>query len=115
MIIPFDSGIPQRFYDVMYNDIKDKEGFAINPILLQPRSRGRLSLKSANPFHWPSLQPRYFEDPRDLYVLREGAKMVSNHQTFWYSNRTSNAFNAKVDSISLKKYFSITLTAKQSF
>ncbi|XP_077287274.1 glucose dehydrogenase [FAD, quinone] [Arctopsyche grandis] len=69
-------GISDEFAAKMYSDIQDRESFAINPILLQPRSRGRLSLRSANPFRWPSLQPMYFSDPQDLHVLREGAKMA---------------------------------------
>lgn len=43
---------------------------------MKPKSRGRLFLKSANPFHWPHLQPNFFTNKEDLIVLREGVKLA---------------------------------------
>lgn len=55
----------------------DQDAFSIVPVLLVSRSKGRVRLKSRNPFHWPIIEPNYFDDVRDLYALREGVKMVS--------------------------------------
>lgn len=60
----------------MYGSRMGLDGFGIVPILLQPYSRGRIKLRSRNPFHWPLLYPNYYTDPRDLPVLVEGLKMV---------------------------------------
>jgi choline dehydrogenase len=41
-------------------------GFAISPVLLYPRSRGRISLASADPFAPPLIDPGLLSDPEDL-------------------------------------------------
>lgn len=46
--------------------------FSIVPVMLKPKSRGRVMLKSKNPFHWPKIQMNFFEHPDDLTVLIEG-------------------------------------------
>ena len=51
---------------------KFRSGFRIVPINLRPRSRGRVLLRSRNPFQDPAIQLRLFSDPWDLAVLREG-------------------------------------------
>lgn len=61
----------------------DQDAFSIVPVLLLPRSKGRVLLKSRNPFHWPIIQPNYFNDTRDLNALREGIKMV---RFYYYNN-----------------------------
>ncbi|KAG7304081.1 hypothetical protein JYU34_011011 [Plutella xylostella] len=50
--------------------------FAMNPVLIRPRSVGRLTLRSARVQDPPHIQPNYFHDPRDLQALREGVRMV---------------------------------------
>lgn len=44
------------------------------PVLLHPRSRGFLKLKSRNPFHHPLFYPNFFNDTRDIDVLLEGIR-----------------------------------------
>jgi len=46
------------------------------PILLLPRSTGYIKLASADPKKHPIIDPQYFEDPRDLEVVVQGAKKV---------------------------------------
>lgn len=46
------------------------------PVLLQPESRGRISLKSANPFHWPRMEPNFYTHPIDLAKLIDGIRIV---------------------------------------
>lgn len=71
-------GIPMKFVKEVYRDIVGKPAFSLVPILMRPRSRGRLRLKSRNPFQWPKMQPNYLQDPQDLQTLVEGAKLVWN-------------------------------------
>ncbi|KAF0293333.1 Glucose dehydrogenase [FAD, quinone] [Amphibalanus amphitrite] len=55
---------------------KFRSGFRIVPINLRPRSRGRVLLRSRNPFQDPAIQLRLFDDPWDVAVLREAGLMA---------------------------------------
>lgn len=46
----------------------------IRPTFLRPHSRGELTLRSADPFEHPRLDPHYISDPRDVNTLVEGIK-----------------------------------------
>lgn len=69
-------GITDEFFENVYNGIIGKHAFGLVPVLMQPRSRGRIKLKSSNPFQWPSMQPNYLEDVTDVERLIEGVRMV---------------------------------------
>ena len=59
-----------------FEPLKYKEGFSIYPILHHPRSKGRILLKSTNPFHHPRIQPNFFDDPLDVKTLIYGIKFA---------------------------------------
>lgn len=44
-------------------------------MLLHPRSKGYLKLKSRNPFHHPLFYPNFFNDSRDIDTLLEGIRL----------------------------------------
>lgn len=69
-------GITDEFFENVYNGIIGKHAFGLVPVLMQPRSRGRIKLKSSNPFQWPSMQPNYLEDVTDVERLIKGVRMV---------------------------------------
>lgn len=69
-------GIPMQFVREVYADIMHKSAFSLVPILMRPKSRGRIRLKSRNPFQWPRMEPNYLDHPDDLNTLVEGAKLV---------------------------------------
>ena len=48
------------------------EGYSLYPILLRPKSRGKISLRSSNPQDYPKIQPNYLTHPDDVKVLVEG-------------------------------------------
>ncbi|PFH52938.1 GMC oxidoreductase [Amanita thiersii Skay4041] len=50
--------------------------FSIHTVLLRPLSRGILSLKSAEPFDSPLLDPHYLEAPEDVERLVRGVKLT---------------------------------------
>lgn len=52
------------------------------PVLLRPQSRGRISLRSSNPFHWPKMEPNFMQDPSDTKAMIEGVKMASLRNIF---------------------------------
>ncbi len=53
-------------------------GFALLPTLLQPKSRGYVALRSANPADAPIIQPNYLQDPDDRQLLLNSFKLIKN-------------------------------------
>ncbi|XP_049767160.1 glucose dehydrogenase [FAD, quinone] [Schistocerca cancellata] len=69
-------GITQRFYDEMFGAITGKDMYGVFPMILRPKSRGRVRLASADPLRYPLMFHNYLTHPHDVAVLREGAKMA---------------------------------------
>jgi choline dehydrogenase-like flavoprotein len=51
-------------------------GFAISPVGLYPRSRGRLTLASPDPFDAPLIDPNLLSAPEDLLPLINGMRLA---------------------------------------
>jgi choline dehydrogenase len=51
-------------------------GFTIGPTLLQPRSRGRVRLRSADPLTAPAIHANYFSAREDITPLITGLRMA---------------------------------------
>ena len=51
-------------------------GYAISPVGLYPRSRGRLTLASPDPFAAPRIDPNLLADPQDLQPLLRGIRLI---------------------------------------
>ncbi len=51
-------------------------GFTLAATLLQPRSSGQVTLRSADPFEAPAIDPRYLSDPDDLRTLVAGTELA---------------------------------------
>lgn len=71
-------GISDDFYNRVFRSIDNRDVFSIWPIIMNPRSRGRILLKDKNPFHWPLMTLDYFQDRRDLRTLIEGIQIAIN-------------------------------------
>jgi choline dehydrogenase len=56
--------------------LPEGHGFSFGPTMLQPKSRGSITLRSSDPFAPPRIQPRYFDEPTDLDPLVEGVKIA---------------------------------------
>ncbi|CRK92263.1 CLUMA_CG005747, isoform A [Clunio marinus] len=69
-------GIPKSFVDKVFGSIRGRHAFTISPVLMKPKSRGRIFLKSRNPFHWPHLRPNFYSNKEDMVILREGVKIA---------------------------------------
>lgn len=54
----------------------DRHGFMAHVCQLRPESRGYVSLKSADPFAPPLIQPNYLDAEEDRRALREGVRMT---------------------------------------
>jgi choline dehydrogenase-like flavoprotein len=55
-----------------------EHGLSLGVVLLQPRSAGSITLRSADPLHAPLIDPAYLTDPegQDMRLLVEGMKVV---------------------------------------
>jgi choline dehydrogenase len=51
-------------------------GYAVNSVLLYPKSRGRITLASANPRDYPLIDPNLLGDPEDLPPLLRGIALT---------------------------------------
>lgn len=65
-------GITDELYNTVYKPIANKDVWTLMPLLLRPRSRGWVRLKSRNPFDAPLINANYFSDPYDIKTLVEG-------------------------------------------
>ncbi|KAK8385719.1 hypothetical protein O3P69_016475 [Scylla paramamosain] len=73
-------------------EIYGREGFTIRPIILRPKSRGTITLRSKNPDDYPVIDPQLLSHPEDVKTLVEGVKFalrLGNTSVF------ANTFKAK--------------------
>ena len=63
-------------FDRAIGDYVRREGFTFQVILLHPKSTGEITLRDSNPFSTPIIDPRYFEDKRDVDVMVEVGRCV---------------------------------------
>ncbi len=71
--------------------LKWGHGFGLHACGLYPKSRGQLTLTSADPMLAPHIDPNYLAHEDDLKVLREGIE----HGRDWLAAKPFKAFNAK--------------------
>lgn len=55
-----------------------QSSFSIDPVLLRPKSRGYLKLRSRNPYEHPMIDPKYLSHPDDVATIVEGMKLAIN-------------------------------------
>ncbi|XP_039446187.1 glucose dehydrogenase [FAD, quinone]-like [Culex pipiens pallens] len=56
----------------------DIDTFTVNLVLLHPKSKGYMELKSDNPFQWPKFYTNFLKEEEDLETLVRGIKRVIN-------------------------------------
>ncbi|CAF4884428.1 unnamed protein product [Pieris macdunnoughi] len=66
--------LTDEFYDEVFGHITNKDVFGIFPMMLRPKSRGFIKLRSKNPLDYPLMYHNYLTHPDDVGVLREGVK-----------------------------------------
>lgn len=69
----------QGFSDLMWHSVYlpylSYDTFSLFPVLLRPKSRGSVRLRSPNPLHPPIIEPNYLSDERDVLTLVEAMKI----------------------------------------
>ncbi|XP_022128035.2 glucose dehydrogenase [FAD, quinone] [Pieris rapae] len=66
--------LTDEFYEEVFGHITNKDVFGIFPMMLRPKSRGFIKLRSKNPLEYPLMYHNYLTHPDDVGVLREGVK-----------------------------------------
>jgi len=59
-----------------YGPVPPGELATMGAVLLRPQSKGEVTLKSADPFDAPLIDPHYLESPNDVAVLVRGLKFL---------------------------------------
>lgn len=67
-------GLSDEFYNEVFSKVNNRDVFGVFPMILRPKSRGYIRLKSKNPLDYPLLYHNYLTHPEDVVVLREGVK-----------------------------------------
>jgi choline dehydrogenase len=70
---------PAPYYDEGLLTEPPGHGVVFGPILVAPESRGQITLRSADPFAKPVVEPRYLSDPGgiDRAAMMEGLRMCA--------------------------------------
>lgn len=69
-------GFDEQIFTDTYTALGNNEVFMVFPMLMRPKSRGRVMLQNRNPKSHPILIPNYFDDPEDLQKIVEGIKVA---------------------------------------
>lgn len=68
-------GLSDSFYNTVFKPIEGKDAWSVIPMLLRPKSKGFIKLRSKKPTDPPLIYPNYFFDDFDMKTLIEGAKI----------------------------------------
>lgn len=71
-------GITDQLYDTIWKPIENGHSFVIMPMLLRPKSRGRIILRNKDYKSKPRIFPNYFAVQEDLDTLVAGVRLVLN-------------------------------------
>jgi len=69
-------GFPRAFWDAYAAPNYGKDAATILPVVLHPKSRGTMRLRSADPTDKPLLDPRYLTDPHDVRTAVEAIQTI---------------------------------------
>lgn len=69
-------GLTNEFYKEVFTAYEGYDAFSIVPVLLQPKSRGRVTLKSPDPFDRPIFETNYYDQEDDLKTMVRGIRKV---------------------------------------
>ncbi|XP_074605752.1 glucose dehydrogenase [FAD, quinone]-like [Brevipalpus obovatus] len=69
-------GLDHQIWSRVYAPYAPFDTFTIDPVLLRPKSRGFVKLRSANPYDHPIIDPRYLTHNDDIMTMVEGMKIA---------------------------------------
>lgn len=68
-------GVTKELYEQVYVPYQSFDTFSMYPVLLRPKSRGYLKLRSSNPQDPPIINPRYLTHPDDIHSMVDAMKI----------------------------------------
>ncbi|GBN66525.1 Glucose dehydrogenase [FAD, quinone] [Araneus ventricosus] len=63
-----------KYFEAIFGPYKEKPLYFCLSQILHPKGRGVVTLRSADPYDSPVIDPKYFSHPDDLEVIVEGMK-----------------------------------------
>ncbi|XP_076759087.1 alcohol dehydrogenase [acceptor] [Xylocopa sonorina] len=76
VVLKESMGISEKVYNEYFSPNLCKNTITIAPVLLHPKSKGEVKLRSNNPFDSPLIDPKYLTDKDDIAILVDGIKFV---------------------------------------
>jgi choline dehydrogenase len=64
-----------QVWHTVYKPYAMTDSFTLDPVMLRPKSRGYIKLRSANPYDHPIIDPKYLTHPQDIHSMVEGMKL----------------------------------------
>lgn len=64
--------LDRQVYEKYFLPYRNQSSFSLAPMVMRPKSRGFVKLRSSNPDDAPLIDPRYYSHPDDLKVIVEG-------------------------------------------
>ena len=88
-------GLRDDIYEEMFEPLGvDQNAFMVFPMVLRPKSRGRIKLRSKNPFDHPVILPNYFSDHHDIDIsIRAIRAMIDLLDTNAFRKINARLFN----------------------
>ncbi|CAH0552597.1 unnamed protein product [Brassicogethes aeneus] len=77
-ILRKDFGIKDEIFNKVYKPIENEESFMVFPMLMRPKSRGRIMLRSKDYKEKPYIYPNYFSDNYDMDTIIKGVRLIFN-------------------------------------
>ena len=68
--------IVDEYWASFYEPVTRLDTATIFVVLVRPKSRGRIQLRSADPADHPIIDPRYYSHPQDAKVMLEGIRFA---------------------------------------
>ncbi|XP_043247922.1 glucose dehydrogenase [FAD, quinone]-like [Colletes gigas] len=69
-------GISDRVYNEYFAPVAYKDTITIAPVLLHPKSKGEVKLRSSDPSDPPLIDPKYLSNKDDISILVDGLRFV---------------------------------------
>ena len=69
-------GVTKELYEQVYVPYQSYDTFSLYPVLLRPKSRGFIKLRSTNPNDPPIIDPKYLTEPDDIHAMVEAMKIT---------------------------------------
>lgn len=67
--------LTDELWEKVYTPYLFRDTFSMYPVLLRPKSRGYIKLRSTNPYDQPIIDPKYLTHPDDILVMVDSMKI----------------------------------------